>query len=106
MASVTDPEYAFEYVGAPGTTAGKLNSLAAEGPLLIATDHKLAILLPGALDAATNAPKVTITQTVAHGMFIGGVVFDPAVGWGGMHFAVSADRLACLLYTSPSPRDS
>ena len=48
--AVGDGRFAFAIDGNPTSTANKLKALGGNGPLMIATDHVLAALLPGALD--------------------------------------------------------
>ena len=54
--AVTSSRYQLKLVGNPRTTADKLEALADGGPLLIATDHVAALMLPDALDRVSHAP--------------------------------------------------
>ena len=68
-----------EYTVAATDKAARLKSLVGNGPLLVAEDHKLAKMLPEALDRTTHAPKVLITQWQLNKMMLGGALYDAAI---------------------------
>ena len=94
---VTDARYAFGYVGGASTPATSIKTLRAAGPLLLATEHRLAAWLPDAFDTVTHAPSVAITQHWMHAVIFGSLIIDTDLANGGVHFAVGGSRLAKLI---------
>ena len=90
-------KYAFSYVGGHTTDAARVKSLTGAGPLTIARDHVLALLLPDAWEVDATTGRVDISQNDVHEFIIPGAMFDPNVGRGGVHFAVRVARVAKLL---------
>ena len=91
---VTHAKYAFSFVGAPADDAARALTLANNGPLLVATDHILSVMLPESLERAANAPRVAIKINDIHGAFVAGALLaDDLVGCG-MHFALGVTRTA------------
>ena len=99
---MTDPttveEFAFGYKGSPGSDNAKLKSLENEGPLVIAKDHVLAIMLKGALDTVSEAPKVVIDLTSMHAATLAHFIYEDEIWKGGMHMAVKSARYSHLFY--------
>ena len=93
----TATRYEMTLVGKPTTSNAKAKALAAGGPLLVAPDHVLAVMLPDALDRTTHAPQVVVRTTEMHGACIGGLLFEHAAAARGAHMAVEAARWATLL---------
>ena len=98
----------FKFVGNPTTNAAKLKTLAHGGPLVVAQDHWLAAMMPEAFEDATGGGKVVHMADLEQ-MVLDSMLLDGGVASKGIHFVVLPARykqlLACLLYTSPSPRD-
>ena len=86
-----------QFVGNPTTPAAKCKAMAKGGPLLIAPDHVLSVMLPDALDRTTHAPHVVINMIDVQSALIGGTVFEPSVLESGVHFAVETARWQQLL---------
>ena len=84
--TIASARYAFAYVGNPRTNAEKMKALSAAGTLLIAEDHVLAEMLPGALDR--QAGRVAVALTDIHAGIMMGLLFEPDVSRGGMHLAL------------------
>ena len=86
--------YAFRIHGDPTTPAAKAKALAGGGQLLIAKDHKLAALLPDALDATSKAPDVLVRTADVDGSFIAGALLAPDLAESGVHFTLDNVRSA------------
>lgn len=97
MATHPTTRYAMTFVGNPTTIAAKAKALAKGGPLKIATDHVLAVMLPDALDRTTHAPHATIQMIDVQGALIGGMIFDAGIFETGVHFSVETARWEQLL---------
>ena len=85
------------FVGNPTSNAAKAKALAKGGPLLIATDHVLAVMLPEALDRAAHAPHATIDMVDVQSALISGMIFDVGILESGVHFSVETARWEQLL---------
>ena len=70
-------KYALSYVGGHTTDAARVKSLTGAGPLTIATDHVLALMLPDAWEVDTTTGRVDISQNDVHEFIIPGAMFDP-----------------------------
>ena len=88
--------YAFRIHGDPTTPAAKAKALAGGGQLLIAKDHKLAALLPDALDATSKAPDVLVRTADVDGSFIAGALLAPDLAESGVHFTLDIVRSAMV----------
>ena len=101
MAITTAPSittrYDMQLVGKPSTTSATAKAFAAGGPLMVAQDHVLAVMLPDALDRTSHAPHIIINTTDMHGACVGGLLFDPTAAALGVHLAVKPARWAALL---------
>ena len=91
---VTHAKYAFSFIGAPADDAARALTLASNGPLLVATDHIMSVMLPGSLERHAHAPRVAIKIDDILGAFVAGALLaDDLVGCG-MHFALGVTRTA------------
>ena len=97
MTAITASKYAFQYVGSPRSEAAQLRSLDFDGPLEVAQDHMLAVLLPDALEDAATAGTKTITTHFMRGGLMEGYLLDADVRKGGMHFSIKLSRSATLI---------
>ena len=87
MSTIASTENAFEYVGNPRASAElQALSLANNGPLVVALDHRLVLMLPSVFNAVTHARKVGISLMEWNSMFLPGVLFGPDVAEMGLHF--------------------
>ena len=60
MAANVNPRYAFTIEGNPATDAAKAIALARAGPLNVAGEHVMAVLLPDALPTYGGGPRKII----------------------------------------------
>ena len=93
---VTDSRYAIRFTGNPSTAVAKHKSLTGEGPLTLAPEHVLSILLPDALSRNADG-SVNITQRDLNALFVPGLLFDREVAELGCHLALSVDKMALAL---------
>ena len=94
--AATNTLYDFHYVANVTSEAAIFRSLVGEGPLVVAADHLLAILLPDALeDAAAGGKEVTMRQLEF--LTGDGLIYDRVVSSGGTHFTVGKDRWTALV---------
>ena len=93
----TSPRFAFKIDGNPTSTTNKLKALGGNGPLMIATDHVLAALLPDALDdgGAANTKTIALSDTMA--FVLGGCLLDGEVANNGMHLAMDPAKVSTML---------
>ena len=94
---ITASKYAIKHVGNPTTDAARLKSLDFDGPLVVASDHMLAVLLPEALESAASAGDKTITTHMMQAGLMEGYILDARTRKGGMHFSCKVDRCATLV---------
>ena len=97
MSTINSTENAFEYVGNPATAALQAQSLASNGPLVVAVDHRLVMMLPSAFNAVTHSPKVGVSLMERNSLFLPGVLFGPDVAENGLHFWVKTARCATFI---------
>ena len=93
---VTHALYAVGYIGNPTSDSARMKTLAGAGPLLLAQEHMLVVMLPEAFDRTSQAPKVVVNLTDLHSLLFGGLLFDGDLVDKGAHLAVRAARLAKL----------
>jgi hypothetical protein len=96
-AHASDPKYLIEFTGNARDAAAKLKTLANSGPLAVSKDHKLAAMLPDALDRDSLAPKVAVRITDLHAMLIPGLIFESEAAKQGMHLAIDPGRLGTVI---------
>ena len=94
MSLYTSNENAFEYDGNPMTAVLQARALKNNGPLVVASDHRLVAMLPSALNLVTYAPKVGVALADWNAMFMPGVLFGPDVAENGIHLWVKPARCA------------
>ena len=90
MVASTPPigsKFAFSHVGNHTTDAARVKSLTGAGPLTVARDHVLVLMLSDAWESDAATGRVDISQNDVHEFIIPGAMFDPHVGHGGVHFA-------------------
>jgi hypothetical protein len=88
--------FAVNFIGDPADDAATMEALTNAGPMLIAQDHMLSTMVPGALDHDSNAPHVTIMMTELAGATYGGLIFGASMRGNCMHFALRKTRWAKL----------
>ena len=91
-----DSKYAVKYVGGVTAAAAAAKTMDNAGPLLLAQEHVMAVLLPNVMERDDHAPNVTTYQTDLYGLFGAGLLFHADLAQGGTHFFVGAPRWAAL----------
>ena len=95
--AITSARYAMTLVGDPKTTNAKSKALANGGPLILAKEHVLAVMLPDAVDFDTHAPNGVIDLTDLQSAAIGGMLLELGAVHLGMHWSVELSRWTMLL---------
>ena len=89
-------QYVFAFTGPDTTDLERLNSLGRCGPLKVAQDHKVAVMLPGAVDTTSFAFQ-TVQSRDTDGLFIPFLIFDPGLRSQPTHFIIKPLRLSALV---------
>jgi hypothetical protein len=92
-------QYEFKLIGNPTANAARIKAMAGDGPLLVAKDHALPLMLPKAFDDTAHAPQVKIDSTDLMALLGPHLFYDAEVAAGGMHFITKAAFWAALLKT-------
>jgi hypothetical protein len=64
--------------------SGNFKSMVYEGPLKLATEHMVAILMPDALDNGASAGEKKASQTLFHVLALPSMVMDRVHGWNAL----------------------
>ena len=94
----TNARYAIDYEGNPRSDAARLKTLKDDGPLVLAKEQMVNLLMPEAFDAASAANSVAASQRVMHDLILPGVKYDADMLKKGIHFAVGGPRLAKYMH--------
>ena len=97
MQAPMNPRYAFTIEGNPANDAAKAVALARVGPLNVAGEHVMAVLLPDALPAYAGGPRKIFNMLTMDTVSIGDMTIAAEMLVAGMHFVVYCDRYAHLL---------
>jgi hypothetical protein len=89
-------QYTFAFTGPDTTDLERLNSLARCGPLKVAPDQKVAVMLPGAVDT-TSFAFPTVQSRDTDGLFIPYLIFDAGLRSQPTHFIIKPLRLSALV---------
>ena len=95
--TITDPMYAFHYIGRPASESAQLKTLGFDGPLVVASDHKMAVMLPDALDDAPTAGEKIVPMSRMHGGMTEAYIYDNDIRKGGMHMVITLSRSATMV---------
>jgi hypothetical protein len=80
-----NPRYDFHYeCAAAASEATMVYPMVYEGPLKLATEHMVAILMPDALDDGASAGEKKASQTLFHVLALPSMVMDHEVSKGSM----------------------
>ena len=91
--AVTEPEYAIRQPGNPRSAAARLKALSHAGPLLLAKEHVLTVIIPDAFHHASATERET-TLHLMHDLIVPYVIFPDDAAKNAIHLAVKLARLA------------
>jgi hypothetical protein len=94
---ISPSQFEFKYIGNPTSNAARIKAMAGDGPLLVAKDHALPLMMPKAFDDTAHAPSVKIDSTDLMALLGPHLLYDAEVAAGGMHFITKAAFWAALL---------
>ena len=92
MTATQNKYHEVRYVGSPTTANEKSKALAKDGPLRLAPEHMLAVLLPDALEPDATSGAVSISLLDMNGMALAGMLWAPDAASAGVHGAVIPAR--------------
>ena len=88
-------DYHYDCTGA-ASKAAIFKSMVYDGPLKLAAEHMVVIMMPDALEDGAAAGQKIASQTLFHSLAMPSMVMEHEVANNGMHFKLTKVRVAKL----------
>ena len=95
---MTNTRYAMKYQTSSAIATTQAKSLGYGGPLVVAQDHMIKLMLPDVVVTITDGnAEWRLSQYLMHELLMEGVSFNADVRGGGCHFSILNSRMAVML---------